>query len=81
MSVNKSEPEGYAVGIDYRRLYLEFESYKNTKEYSEYFLELSEIQRLLSSIPFDSVQASRLCSDLAGKYENEINQHLSLIHI
>ena len=62
------------VDIDYQKIYQEFEGVKHLQEYSEYVSELAEINKLLFSLPFDSRQASQLCSDLANKYEAEINQ-------
>lgn len=62
------------MDIDYQKIYQEFEGVKHLQEYSEYVSELAEINKLLFSLPFDSRQASQLCSDLANKYEAEINQ-------
>lgn len=62
------------MGIDYKRVYQEFERVKNAKEFNEYSSELEQISRLLNTYPFDSVRATTVCSYLAGKYENEINQ-------
>ena len=62
------------LGMDYQQIYQEFQQVKHLQEYSEYVSELDKINRLLYSSPFDSCQASKLCSDLAGKYEAEINQ-------
>lgn len=63
--------------MDYRQIYQEFERVKHLQEYSEYVSEISEIGRILNSIPFDSERASQICSYLAGKYEEEINQQPS----
>ena len=62
------------MDIDYRQIYQEFENAKHLKEYSEYVSEINEINTLLNTIPFDSIRAAQVCSDLAGKYEAEINQ-------
>ena len=62
------------MGIDYKRVYQEFERVKSAKEFNEYLSELEKISRLLNTYPFDSVRATTVCSYLAGKYENEINQ-------
>ena len=62
------------MGIDYKRVYQEFERVKSAKEFNEYSSELEQISRLLNTYPFDSARATTVCSYLAGKYENEINQ-------
>lgn len=35
---------------------------------------MEEISRLIKTHPFDNAKATSVCSYLAGKYENEINQ-------
>ncbi len=60
--------------IDYRHIYQEFEKLSSAKEYEEYCSELTEINRLLRTVPFDSFCASQVCSHLSTKYEKEINQ-------
>lgn len=61
------------MSIDYKRVYQEFEQLKREKDLSEYSSELYEVNRLLNTVPFDSILASRACSFLANKYEKEIN--------
>ena len=62
------------MDIDYTRVYQEFEKISNAKECGEYCSELAEINHLLCSFPFDSIQAAKKCSYLSTKYEKEINQ-------
>ena len=62
------------MDTDYRKIYQEYDKVKHLQEYSEYASEIGEIDRILNSIPFDSERATQICSYLAGKYEEEINQ-------
>lgn len=62
------------MGIDYKKIYHEFEQLKHEKEFFEYASELNEVNQLLSTYPFDSARAAQMCSYLTNKYENEINQ-------
>lgn len=62
------------MNIDYRRVYQAFEQLKGEKDLSEYSSELYEINRLLTTVPFDSTRAAQVCTYLTDKYKNEINQ-------
>ncbi len=62
------------MAIDYRQIYQEFEKVRLLREYSEYVSELGKIDKILRSIPFDSIRAHQVCFNLANKYKTEINQ-------
>lgn len=62
------------MGIDYKRIYQEFETLKKEKDLGEYSSELYEVNRLLNAVPFDTARADQVCTYLTDKYKNEINQ-------
>lgn len=58
---------------NWEMIYNTFNQFKDTKEYAEYFSEITQISIILNSYYFDESTASILCSKLALKYEQEIN--------
>ena len=54
-----------------------FDKVKSEKEYVDYIKELSDINSLLNTFPFNNAAANQMCSYLSTKYKEEIEKHFS----
>ena len=54
-----------------------FDKVKSEKEYLDYLKELTEINSLLNTIPFNNYAANQMCSYLSTKYKREIEKYFA----